>query len=30
MKDKKELGRMIKFTLFRKSAGLIEIGLFEL
>ena len=30
MKDKKELGRMIKFTLFSISAGLIEIGLFEL
>ena len=30
MKDKKEFGRMIKFTLFSISAGLIEIGLFEL
>ena len=30
MKDKKELKRMIKFTLFSISAGLIEIGLFEL
>ena len=30
MKNKKELGRMIKFTLFSISAGLIQIGLFEL
>ena len=30
MKDKNELKRMIKFTLFSISAGLIEIGLFEL
>jgi putative flippase GtrA len=30
MKDKKEIKRMIKFTLFSISAGLIEIGLFEL
>ena len=30
MKNKKEIGRMIKFTLFSISAGLIEIGLFEL
>ena len=30
MKDKKELKRMLKFTLFSISAGLIEIGLFEL
>ena len=30
MKDKKELGRMIKFTLFSISAGAIQLGLFEL
>ena len=30
MKDKNEIKRMIKFTLFSISAGLIEIGLFEL
>ena len=30
MKDKKELLRTIKFTLFSISAGIIEIGLFEL
>ena len=30
MKDKKELLRTIKFTLFSISAGLIEIGLFTL
>ena len=30
MKEKKEIKRMIKFTLFSISAGLIEIGLFEL
>ncbi|MBR4178845.1 MAG: GtrA family protein [Bacilli bacterium] len=30
MKDKKELIRTIKFTLFSISAGLIEIGLFTL
>ena len=30
MKDKKEIKRMIKFTLFSISAGLIEIGLFTL
>ena len=30
MKDKKEIGRMIKFTLFSISAGAIQLGLFEL
>jgi len=30
MKDKKELVRMIKFTLFSISAGAIQLGLFEL
>ena len=30
MKDKKEFGRMIKFTLFSISAGAIQLGLFEL
>ncbi len=30
MKNKKEILRMVKFTLFSISAGLIEIGLFEL
>ena len=30
MKDKKELIRKIKFTLFSISAGIIELGLFEL
>ena len=30
MKDKKELIRTIKFTLFSISAGLIEIGLFTI
>jgi putative flippase GtrA len=30
MKNKKEMLRMVKFTLFSISAGLIEIGLFEL
>ena len=30
MKNKKEIGRMIKFTLFSISAGIIEIGVFTL
>ena len=30
MKNKKEFGRMIKFTLFSISAGAIQLGLFEL
>ena len=30
MKNKKEIGRMIKFTLFSISAGAIQLGLFEL
>ena len=30
MKNKKELIRMIKFTLFSISAGVIELGLFEI
>ena len=30
MKNKKELIRMVKFTIFSASAGVIELGLFEL
>ena len=30
MKNKKEIIRMVKFTIFSASAGVIELGLFEL